>query len=179
MGAIQDGVVSVKGPGFSHSPARLLIENDTTAYVFTHRGKPVEIFSVEGMSGTIRRGSVHDEDGNLYRWYAVHVGCSYKLAKCRASTSDLVAYLPEEDEVDDEPETFEAGFDDLLKDELIELAEARDLPTSGTKADLIARLSADAQNNDDYDSDAGAVQDDELLTVPSGVIEHGSYGPED
>jgi hypothetical protein len=103
--AIQDGVVSVKGPGFSHSPARLLIENETTAYVFTHRGKPVQSFSVEGMSGTVRRGSVTDDEGNLYRWYAVHVGCSFKLAKCRASTSDLLAYLPEEEEVIEDEET--------------------------------------------------------------------------
>jgi len=45
------------------------------------------------------------------------------------------------EEAVEEPETEEVDLSSMLKDDLIALAEERGLDTSGTKADLIERLS--------------------------------------
>lgn len=49
-----------------------------------------------------------------------------------------------------------SAYDSYTKDELVEEAEARDLPISGTKSDLIARLDADDATPSDADVDTEA-----------------------
>jgi hypothetical protein len=167
MATIQDTVASVKGPGFAHSPSRLLIMPDGYGYVFTHRGDPVKVFSTEDMTGNIRRGSVTTDDGAI-RWHAVHPGCSYKLAKCRISTKELVALL------DDYEHEDESGNGEESEDDLEAVQE-------DAFSDDFAEDGSDDLEDDEvaWDAEQEWENDDEEMLAPFGVVQHGSYGPDE
>jgi hypothetical protein len=184
MATIQDTVASVKGPGFAHSPSRLLIMPDGYGYVFTHRGDPVKVFSTEDMTGNIRRGSVTTDDGAI-RWHAVHPGCSYKLAKCRISTKELVALLDdyehedesgngEESEDDLEAVQTESGNEEESEDDLEAVQE-------DAFSDDFAEDGSDDLEDDEvaWDAEQEWENDDEEMLAPFGVVQHGSYGPDE
>lgn len=78
------------------------------------------------------------------------------LARAKYGVNEVEPITSNDDDATGEDTTEEIDLTKLSKDELVKLAKERDLPTSGSKADLIDRiaLAAEAEEESDEETDS-------------------------
>ena len=65
-------------------------------------------------------------------------------------------------------------YESMTVAQLKELLREHDLPVSGKKSDLIARLQDAAEQDDDFDEEAAPVEADEPKTMTHGTMKTGT-----
>lgn len=85
----RDIIATVTGPGWNYGIARILIDDQGNAAVFVPPAVngPVQTFAVAQTLPS--RGTGLTEDGGQVTWRRRGSGCSFKLAKCHMTTSQL------------------------------------------------------------------------------------------
>lgn len=87
MRIVSDRVLAMSGPGWSYPKARVLVNDDNTAAVFTTVGPPTRLISFTSTTGR----SFTTSDGATIRVRPVGSSCTWPLAKCQRSTQKMVA----------------------------------------------------------------------------------------
>ena len=87
MKIVSDRIMSLSSPTWSARKARVLISDDDRVAVFTTLSSPARTFRVTSRTPH----SMTTDDGEVIRSRPVGSSCSWPLAKCRVTTSQLEA----------------------------------------------------------------------------------------
>lgn len=89
---VRDLIVTISGDGWQFKAARLLVDSDGHAAVFTVRGDPDKTFDVADVSKISQmNGRFVTTEGETVAYHRRGASCAWKLAKCNVKTPALVA----------------------------------------------------------------------------------------
>lgn len=88
----RDLIVSITGPGWNYSQARMLTDSNGNVALFAGRtvGPPVQTFTLASANVPPTHGALDlADDGGRVQYRRRGASCSWKLAKCNCTTDTL------------------------------------------------------------------------------------------
>jgi hypothetical protein len=87
-----DSIVRATGPGWTLAKARLLIDSEGNAALFTppKGSAPVQVFTVDVSQPRLAKQGAGTQDGGAVSFTTIGSSCGYALAKCNTKPEVLV-----------------------------------------------------------------------------------------